>query len=182
MRNKFECFTPLMHKREYKFVEKHLVEDDVLFEWGSGNSTLYFSGLVKKVISVEDELRYYKTLKSTIESFKANNIELHFLPGISVKDPKAERHIQFEKYINFPVNNKVEFSKAIIDGRARKYCASAIAEHIKEDTLVFVHDWNRNSVEDYEDEDYHNHILKHYEIFDLEKRGLGIAALKKKKK
>ena len=50
--NKFESFRPLMNEWEYKFIEKFLTKDDVLLEWGSGNSTLYWSGIASKVISI----------------------------------------------------------------------------------------------------------------------------------
>ena len=50
--NRFESYRPLMNEWEYKFIEKFLVPSDILLEWGSGNSTLYWSGLVSKVISI----------------------------------------------------------------------------------------------------------------------------------
>ena len=63
MKNKFDSFTPLRFKEEYKFIEKYLNKDDILLEWGSGNGTIYFSGLVKKLISIEHDVDYYNLIQ-----------------------------------------------------------------------------------------------------------------------
>ena len=170
-----------MHEFEYKFIEKYLNKNDIMLEWGSGNGTIYFSNLVKKIISLEHDRDYYDIIKKTIDVFKITNIELYHIPGIKVQDQKSQRHIAFEDYIKFPIANKLEFDKVLIDGRARKHCAISIAEYINCDTLVFIHDFNKNNVEGYEDETYFDDILKKYYVFDQITKGQGIVALKKKK-
>ena len=73
--NKFESFRPLMNEWEYKFIEKFLTPDDVLLEWGSGNSTLYWSGIVSKVISIEHDIDWINSLGKIIDAYDAKNIE-----------------------------------------------------------------------------------------------------------
>lgn len=178
--NKFESFRPLMHEWEYKFVEKYLNKDDILFEWGCGNGTLYFSGLVNKLISIEHDYDWYQVIKQTIDAYHADNIEFHYVKSQHVDDQKKYRHIAFKDYIEFPIKNNIKFTKVLVDGRARKHCAISIYDYIDEDVIVFVHDFNFQTSEGYVDEEYQTDILKYYDIYDIETRGQGIVALKKK--
>ena len=169
-----------MHEIEYKFVERFLDDNDVLLEWGSGNGTIYFSTLVKKLISLEHDIDYYSQVKKTIDVFDIKNIDLYHISGTKVENQKLQRHIAFYDYIHFPIVNNMKFNKVLIDGRARKHCAITIYDYIDEETIVFIHDFNFNNVEGYEDESYFDDILEKYYILDRVTKGRGIVALKKK--
>jgi hypothetical protein len=159
-----------MNEHEYKFIEKYLNKDDTLLEYGSGNSTLYFSGIVDKVISIEHDIDWINSLKKVINAYDIKNIELHHVAANS-PDPKPCRYEQFKDYIHYPANQKFKFTKALIDGRARKYCAKYIYDIIDDDVVVFIHDFNRS--------DYQMSI-KYYDIIEIVTEGQGIVALKKK--
>lgn len=163
-------FLPLMHSYEYKFIEKYLDPNDILLEWGSGNSTLYYSGLVQKIISIEHDKDWHNKIKSIIEYFGIKNIDQYHIPAHSPK-PEPCRYEQFKDYAEFPKRVKIKFTKVLIDGRARKYCAKSLYEIIKEDNIIFIHDFNRP--------DYQK-TLKYYDIIEYDNRGQGIVALKKK--
>lgn len=177
---KFKSFTPLMHEWEYKLIEKYLNPSDIFLEWGAGSSTLYFSDFVSKVISIEHDVDYYNEIKKCIEAFNGQNIELYHVPP-TIRDQKIKRYDQLKDYIEYPVKQNLKFNKILIDGRARKECAIFISEYIDENAIVFIHDFNHNKIEGYEDKDYHNDILTKYDILEFERRGQGIVALKKKK-
>lgn len=168
--NKFNSFRPLMHEHEYKFIEKYLKKDDTLLEYGSGNSTIYFSGIVKSVISIEHDIDWINSLKKIINVYDITNIELIYQAAHS-PDPKPCRYEQFKEYIHLPATRKLKFTKALIDGRARKYCAKYLWDIIDENVIVFIHDFNRS--------DYQM-SLKYYDLVDINTDGQGIAALKKK--
>lgn len=159
-----------MHKFEYEFIQKYLKPDDILLEWGSGNSTIYFSGIVQKVISVEHDERWYNKIKGVVEQFDIANIEQYNIKA-HTPDPIPCRYEQFKDYIEFPKKEKLVFNKVLIDGRARKYCAKSIVDYINEDCVIFIHDFNR--------EDYRK-TLKYYDPIEIITEGQGIAALKKK--
>jgi hypothetical protein len=170
--NKLSFFTPLMHKYEYEFIEKYLNKDDIFLEWGSGNSTLYFSGLVKKVISIEHDKDWINNIQIAVDNYNIENIELNYIAA-HTPDPIPCRYEQFKNYIEFPKNNNLKFTKVLIDGRARKYCAKAIYDMIDENVIVMIHDFNR--------EDYQM-TLKYYNVIEQLTDGQGIVALKKKSK
>jgi hypothetical protein len=177
--NRFHFFTPLMHRKEWEFVQRYLDDSHTLFEWGCGGGTLFFSGLVDKLISIEHDQFWYDTIRKNIEAFGANNIDLRLVPS-TIKDRTIPRYGQFRHYIEWPVENKINFHRVLIDGRARKECAHAIWKYINQDVVVFIHDFNFNNPEGYEDLNYHSDILKDYTIIDFEKSGRGIVALKTK--
>jgi hypothetical protein len=181
MRNKFEFFTPLMHDFEYKMIEKYINKDDVFLEWGSGNSTIYFSGLVKKLITIEHDLSYFKQIDSTIKMFDIKNIDnILIVSKVNLIPTKENRYKVFEEYINYPKNNNLEFTKVLVDGRSRKHCALSILDMIDENVIVFIHDFNHNDVEGYSDDTYFDEILEHYDIVERVTDGQGIVALRKK--
>ena len=179
MKNKFESFTPLMFEREYKFIEKYLKPEHTFFEWGSGNGTLYFSGLVNKLISLEHDIDFYRMVRTSLDLFEVNNVELIHIK-LDPSNRNKSRYEQFKEYVDYPVVNNLEFDICLIDGRARKDCARIIHDYIKPHTLVFVHDFNHNDVEGYEDKAYFEDILSLYDVVDYEKSGRGIIALKRK--
>lgn len=169
--NKFRSFVPLMHKHEYEFIEKDLTNQDTLLEWGAGSSSLYFSGIVKKVISIEHDIDWTNTIKNLIEAYSIKNIEIYHVPAHS-PEPKPCRYEQFKEYIHYPKTKQLSFSKVLIDGRARKYCAKYLYDIIDENVDIFIHDFNRP--------DYQK-TLKYFDLVDKLENGQGIAKLKKKK-
>jgi hypothetical protein len=168
--NKYGFFTPLMHKHEYEFIEKYLNKNDILLEWGSGNSTLYFSDLVTKIISIEHDNDWINNIQIGINTYNIPNIELNYIPS-HTPDPIPCRYEQFKDYVEFPKNNNVKFTKVFIDGRARKYCAKSIYDMIDENVIVMIHDYNRP--------DYQL-VEKYYDVIEQLTDGQGIVSLKKK--
>jgi len=179
IKNKYESYLPLMFENEYKFVEKYIDKSDTLLEWGSGNGTIYFSGLVKKLISIEHDLDWYNTINKTISILNCDNIELVYVKP-TVMDQSINRYEQLKDYVDYPIVNQLKFDKVLIDGRARKYCAMMLYEYINDDTIVLIHDFNFNDVEGYVDDYYFSDILTYYDIIELDNENRGIVALKKK--
>ncbi len=172
MKNKFESFTPLMHKLEYELIQRYLSEDDTMLEWGSGNSTIYWSGLVKKVICIEHDSEWIKNVTRIADAYEIKNIDIIH---VAAHTPNVVtcRYNQFKDYVNYPVENGLKPTRVLIDGRARKYCAKFLTQIIDKNVIVFIHDFNRL--------DYQK-VLKYYDIIEQVTEGEGIAALRKKKK
>jgi len=179
--NKYEAYLPLMNEWEYKFIEKYLNKDDIFFEWGAGNSTIYYAGIVKKVISLEHDVYWYDKIKKIIDVLEVPNIDFHLVEP-TVRDQSIDRYEQLKDYVDFPMVNKIKFDKILIDGRARKHCAIKVWDYIDENVIIFIHDFNHDDVEGYDDPTYFSDILKLYDIVEFERRGRGIVALKKKVK
>ncbi|MGB0403285.1 MAG: class I SAM-dependent methyltransferase [Salibacteraceae bacterium] len=92
-----------------------------VFEFGSGNSTLWFSKRVKKIISVEHDQDYYTHMKPVLG--KVENVEVLFgkLGG-----DYSSQILKFEK----------QFDVVVIDGRERIECAKNTLGALKDDGVV----------------------------------------------
>jgi len=109
----------------------HLNKGMVLFEWGSGGSTAFFSRHVEKVFTVEHNPIWYQEVVSTITKNVYDNVKIDL-----VTPEKADRFdnwylstdsqykgFSFEKYartIDLYPNHF--FDVVFIDGRARPGC------------------------------------------------------------
>ena len=58
----------MMTSNELKFIESYLDKSKTVFEYGCGQSTIYFSKFVKKYISVENVEIWYKNIKGKIDN------------------------------------------------------------------------------------------------------------------
>ena len=165
--NDLSRFTPMMHKAEYELVQRYLNKDDIFLEWGSGNSTLYFSQFVKQIISIEHNRQWLDNVREKIDANKVTNVLQVHVPAVDGES----KDVQFKDYIDYPKNNGLKFTKVLIDGRARKFCAKAIYDMIDENIIVFIHDYNRP--------DYRK-VEKYYDVIERTHIKPGIVALRKK--
>ena len=135
-----------MHDRERELIEKHLTIDSVMFEWGSGGSTQYFSQLVKRIYSVENNQQWYNKVSEMLSQRKVDNTTLYFIAG----EPSSNLYHQstyedYAEYINAIELPKEQFDLILVDGRARRLCAYKALSFLKEDGVLVIHDWCERS-------------------------------------
>lgn len=104
------------------FIEKKLQDSFTVFEFGSGNSTLWLQSRVKKVVSIEHDLDWFEKVSKEVVSFK--NINYSF-KGLDTSD--------YEDYI---LEFHSEFDIVIIDGRKRVNCAKNCLTALKEGGII----------------------------------------------
>ena len=119
---------PMMSYSIIEFFKERLSSDMILFEYGSGNSTLFFSKLVKKVISVEHDKEWYEKLQSKLPE----NVELYFV--------KLEYNSDYCRMVQ---KLNIEFDIIIVDGRDRVNCLKNSYEYLKEDGIIILDDMYR---------------------------------------
>jgi len=167
------CKEPWMAAGEIEKIKSYLNKSKIFFEWGAGGSTLEFSKYVKEYYSVEHDFEWYQVVSKKI----GKNVKLYYVPPHTPDlkwDPYYKRgsYEDFNKYINFADNIACfgkKFDAVLIDGRSRAECAFAVLEHLSENAIVFMHDFNRP---------YYWDVLKYYDLADI---GDKMAVLKKKK-
>ncbi len=64
------------------WLERFLNPTMMVFEWGAGGSTLFFSSRVAKVISTEHDPQWFEHVRRTITSSHVTNAECRFVPPI----------------------------------------------------------------------------------------------------
>lgn len=161
---------PWMSDIEIETISKYLKKDDIMLEWGSGGSTNYFPQFVKEYYSIEHDPTWYGEISKEIPS---NVVSFNLIPvDHSLTDPTQKYQIQ--NYINYVDKLDVKkFDKVLIDGRGRGWCAEKIVPYLKEDSIVFIHDyWQRPR--------YHI-VERWFDVIDYVKDGQSLVVLKLKK-
>ena len=104
------------------FIEQKLnLKPMSVFEFGSGNSTLWFSDKVKKMVSIENDADFYHKMQQKI-LLKANvSYELRKLNG---------------NYSNSILEYENEFDIIIIDGRERVKCTKNCVKALKASGVI----------------------------------------------
>lgn len=100
-----------------------------VFEWGSGNSTLFWANRCKNVIAVENDQDYHQKIKSFL-SVK-NNIDLIF-------------EVEQSEYVRAISNCNKKFDIVVIDGPAwRLDCAQKAIRYLKDQGIIILDnsDW-----------------------------------------
>jgi hypothetical protein len=110
------------------FLSGRLNRDLLIFEYGSGNSTLYYSKIVKKVVAVEHNKTWYEKIKSKL----AENSEIVFVnldySGIYCQTIKS-------------TNQK--FDIIIIDAEDRVNCIKNCLNNLSETGIIILDDSER---------------------------------------
>jgi len=160
---------PLMQDNEIELIEKYLNKDVNMLEYGSGNSTLYYSERVRKLTSLEYNRRWFNKVDEQVK--KLPHVKLVFIP---CKKVKPATYKEYKEYIDWPKSQKEIWDVVLIDGRARQWCAKSILDNITKDSVVFVHDWGPL---DNPKRERYNRILDWYEVVE---EAHSLVALRKK--
>lgn len=88
------------------YIQQLDLSDKTLFEFGSGNSTLFWSKNCKKVYSIESDLKWYNQIKQKIEK----NVDYQYISDLK------DYSLAINKF-------KTTFDIIFIDGKERELCA-----------------------------------------------------------
>jgi hypothetical protein len=112
------------------FLQERLNPDLEVFEYGCGNSTLYFQSKVKTITSVEHDDRWRELIRPKINSAKV------FLLSISIDESNNE-------YVDSIMKSGTKYDIVIVDGRRRVQCFEKALGAIKDDGIIIVDDADR---------------------------------------
>lgn len=93
-----------------------------VFEWGTGNSTLWWSKLVSNVVGIEDNAEWFNIVNSQLPS----NATIH------LEEDKDRYPLAIER-------KDTKYDCIVIDGRQRNSCAIKAIDHLS-DTGIIVFD------------------------------------------
>ena len=133
-------FRPFMSKNELIAFSYFMKPENIYFEFGSGGSTNLASYYKVKTFSVESDVRWHDKLKKN--GIIANYITIDLNARYKGYPGKNTTINDWKKYIQA---YKREFNADIIliDGRFRIACALDIFSKIRNDTIIFIHDYER---------------------------------------
>ena len=158
-KNPVEDKMPWMNFGAINFLKKIAAPEMLVFEYGSGGSTLFWAKRVKRITSVEHDPEWYLKMKDELAKEEVENVEYfliepEFDPAFNKKDfPNPADYISrdecykdqnFEKYVKFldqyPDNH---FHIILIDGRARPSCIKHAIEKLKNSGYLIVDNTER---------------------------------------
>jgi predicted O-methyltransferase YrrM len=126
---------------ESQFFFSHLDSNKTVLEYGSGSSTFQIAALCKRIVSVEHQPQWYNIL---LDNLPANCDALLRTPNEKYEEGGVDdgSYEQFKNYVDAPIKF-APFDIIFIDGRARVACASICKSLGHKDTIIFIHDYNR---------------------------------------
>ncbi|MCQ8181703.1 hypothetical protein NP603_11335 [Methylomonas sp. SURF-1] len=145
---------PWMSFPVIELLDKILKKDQMVFEYGSGGSTLFFSRRVKLVVSVEHNREWYELVESEIKARKLRNVKYEIIPPTSysdysrdlasvassyVSDDKASEGLRFKDYAAaidcYPDSY---FDLVVVDGRVRPSCIHHAQNKVKRGGILLL--------------------------------------------
>ena len=116
-----------------KFIDERLTRDMDIFEYGSGNSTLWYASRVNSVTSIENDIEWYEKIKETLPS----NAEIYY-----------EKLVYGGKYSKYITTIKKQFHIVIVDGRDRINSIKNSINYATDDGVIVLDDSDRESYEE----------------------------------
>ena len=110
------------------FISPRLKNAMTIFEFGSGNSTLFYAEKVGKVFTVEHNLGWYEKLKKSLPG----NVQLYY------KDL-----VENGEYSHFAVDLNIKFNMIIVDGEDRNNCIKYSLVALDDDGIIILDDSER---------------------------------------
>lgn len=115
------------------FIEGRLNKEQNLFEYGSGNSTLFFAKQVQFVRSIEHDEKWYHKIKPTLPS------NAH-ISHISIANKQAYETAILQENKNYDI--------ILIDGRERLKCLKNAVQRLTPQGVVILDDTERPKYSD----------------------------------
>lgn len=111
------------------YLKQFDLSNKTIFEWGSGNSSLFYANRALKVYSVEDNKDWFEKISYN----KPSNLELFFATG--------------DEYTSKISELNIEFDIIVIDASQRFECAIKSIKFLKANGMIILDnsDWFKNS-------------------------------------
>jgi hypothetical protein len=117
-----------MRRNEIIEIMNSLTDDSFVFEWGAGQSTIFFSQWCKQYHSAEDVLGWFIKVERALVT---DNVDLLYMPDIN-------------DYVNAIHGFRdTRYTHILIDGSERVRCAKETRTIADKNTIVYLHDFDR---------------------------------------
>ena len=124
--------SPWWAKSMTDFIKRRLDSCWSVFEWGSGNSTLFLSQHLKNVVSIEYDEKWYEKMRDILPK----NVDLKYCK------------LDYDgNYCRKILEEKEKFDIVVIDGRDRSRCAENAVKKLKSGGIII---WDDTNVDFYE--------------------------------
>jgi len=115
------------------FIFDRLNKSMDVFEYGSGNSTLWYAKRVNSVTSIEHDKKWFEKIRKNIPK----NVDLYY-----------KKLVYGGEYSKFPKNLGRKFDIIVVDGRDRVNCINNSLDSLKNGGVIVLDDSERDSYKD----------------------------------
>lgn len=145
----------------YRYLKRIIKKNMIIFEYGSGGSTLFFSKKANKVISIEYNEDWYSRVYNKVKLKNYKNIEIIFVKPENFKEKnlydytdlesyktsdEIYKNMSFESYVKtIDLYPDFYFDIIFIDGRSRPSCAKHAVNKLKINGYLILDDSERDS-------------------------------------
>lgn len=131
-----------------EYIKQLDFSDKTVFEFGSGNSTLFWAKRCLSAISIEDNSEWFDKMKPIL----SKNVDYRFFPEKS-------------EYVKSISECPGEFDIIIIDGNHRYECAIEALKKLKDDGIIILDnsDWHQKTAE----------LLRNADLIEVDMSGFG---------
>lgn len=133
------------------FLKTILTKDMIVWEYGSGSSTLFYARRVNKVYSVENDELWYSHLERVFEEKQITNVTYMLHKDEGEAKPTDEKFVSkstnklFRKYVeSIDIISDNSLDVVMIDGRARSSCISQSISKVKQGGFLIVDNSDRD--------------------------------------
>lgn len=117
------------------FIEERLTKHMTMFEFGSGNSTQFYSKKVKNVVAIENDFDWYNKLLVKLPE----NVKLTYK---SIENDKGD------EYAMAVLEQNLNYDLIIVDGRYRVKCITNSIHKLKKGGIIILDDSEREKYQE----------------------------------
>ncbi len=128
-------YLPWMTYPFIDYLSLKLNNQQVIFEYGCGSSTLFFASRVSKVVALESNKLWYDIIKQKLLDANISNVELIYF----------DNALQDNNYELFASQYKEKFDLVIVDSLKRFACATNSINAIKTNGAIILDDSERKN-------------------------------------
>lgn len=146
--DKNDGFIPWYTYPAIEYIKQFDFSDKTVFEFGSGNSTLFWANRCLRAISIEDNSEWFDKMKPVL----SKNVDYRFFREKS-------------EYVKSISECPGEFDIIIIDGNHRYECAIEALKKLKDDGIIILDnsDWHQKTAE----------LLRDADLIEVDMSGFG---------
>ena len=151
--NPLDCDRPWINFEAKAFLDTILNKQMLVFEYGSGSSTVYFSKRVKQITSIENDKNWFEHICAYIQNKNICNIDYKLIEGEQREEELAPQYssssltyknISFESYVkSIDLLADESLDIIVVDGRARNACIKHAADKLKKGGYLLLDNSNR---------------------------------------
>ena len=89
-----------------------------------------------------EERKKFKNISNKLKSYPLNNVTYKYVKQNEENtDGRQSEYSMYYDYIDAVDQFETMFDVVLIDGRARRLCAKKVIPYLKEDSIIFIHDY-----------------------------------------